>query len=254
MAVINIKVISDAVCPYVSGYASPWLGCPVFADRGIGPSQTQCYLGKKRLERAIDVYKKTVPGGADDRFAVSWLPFYLDPDAPKVGIPSSERMAQKFGADRSRALIARMRAVGAAEGIHFTYEGKAGSTRDAHRLVQLAKHKAKADGSTDSTDSTDLENAVIAQLFRTYFEEGGNITAHDDLAAAAERAGLDGPEVRAWLASDSGGPEVDAAVDEAYARGVSGVPHFIINDSIEVGGAQDVRTFVEEFVRARREA
>ncbi|EFX00848.1 dsba-like thioredoxin domain containing protein [Grosmannia clavigera kw1407] len=222
MVVINIKVISDAVCPF-------------------------CYVGKKRLERAIDLYRRSVPGGADDRFNISWLPFYLDPGSSKVGIPSLERMAQKFGADRSRAIIAHIRGVGATEGIDFTYAGKAGNTRDAHRLVQLAKQK-ETDGSTD------LENAVITHLFRSYFEDGGDITSHDDLVAAAELSGLDGPEVRAWLSSGKGGVEVDAKVDDAYARGVSGVPHFIINDNIEIGGAQDVQVFVEKLMKARREA
>ncbi|CAK7201852.1 hypothetical protein SEUCBS139899_004567 [Sporothrix eucalyptigena] len=218
MAAINIKVISDVVCPF-------------------------CYLGKKRLEKAIELYQKTVPGGADDKFTVSWLPFYLDPTAPKTGIPTKERMAQKFGADRVAALNARMRQMGIAEGINFTQEGKVGNTRDAHRLIQLAK-----------TQGAEREDAVVNSLFRSYFEEGGDVTSHDDLVKAAERGGIDAATTRAWLddGSDKGGAEVDAEVSEAYQRGVHGVPHFIINDSVEVGGAQDVQTFIAEFLRAKK--
>ncbi|CAK7269494.1 hypothetical protein SEPCBS119000_003597 [Sporothrix epigloea] len=220
MAVFNIKVISDVVCPF-------------------------CYLGKKRLEKAIEIYQKTVPGGSDDRFTVTWLPFYLDPTAPKTGIPTKDRMAQKFGADRVAAMNARMRALGQAEGIQFTQEGKTGNTRDAHRLIQLAK-----------TQGDEREDAVVSSLFASYFEEGGDITSHDDLVKAAERGGIDAATARTWLdsSSDNGGAEVDAEVGEAYQRGVHGVPHFIINDKIEVGGAQDVQAFVGEFVRARQAA
>lgn len=174
---------------------------------------------------------------------MSWLPFYLDPTAPKTGVPTKERMAQKFGADRVAALNARMRSMGVADGINFTQEGKTGNTRDAHRLIQLAK-----------TQGADKEDSVVSSLFRSYFEEGGDITSHDDLVAAAERAGIDATTVREWLGSDKGGAEVDAEVSEAFQRGVHGVPHFIINDNIEVGGAQDVQTFVGEFLRAKKNA
>lgn len=223
MALIHVKVISDAICPF-------------------------CYMGMKRLDKAMDLYKKTVPGAANDRFAVSWQPFYLDPSGPAVGVPAVERMAQKFGADRAPAMIERVRAMGAAEGIDYTYQGKVGSTRDAHRLVQLAKEKEKE---KDSNADTTLQNTLMASLFRSFFEEGGDITSHDMLVAAAERAGLDGAEARAWLASDSGGAAVDTEVNEAYARGIHGVPHFIINGRVEVGGAQDVQTFVNKLVQAR---
>lgn len=150
-------------------------------------------------------------------------------------------MAQKFGADRVAALNARMRQMGQSEGINFTQEGKTGNTRDAHRLIQLAK-----------TQGTEKEDSVVSSLFRSYFEEGGDITSHDDLVAAAERGGIEAATARDWLKSDKGGAEVDAEVSEAFQRGAHGVQHFIINDSIEVGGAQDVQTFVGEFLRAKK--
>ncbi len=187
-----------------------------------------------------------MPGAADDRFNITWLPFYLDPTAPKTGVPINERMAQKFGGpDRVAAMNARMRAMGAPEGINFTQEGKTGNTRDAHRLIQLAKSKG-----------AERQDAVISSLFRAYFEEGGDITSHDELVAAAERGGLDAAEARAWLddGKDRGGAEVDTEVGEAYDRGVHGVPHFIVNDQAELGGAQDPATFVNEFQRLKRQA
>lgn len=133
--------------------------------------------------------------------------------------------------------------MGAAEGINFTLEGKLGNTRDAHRLVQLAK-----------TKSNELENKVILELFKSYFEQGGDITSFEMLTAAGEKAGLDKSETRAWLESGKGGAEVDREVEEAYRKGVSGVPNFTINGRYDLSGAQEPETFVAEFLRAKESA
>jgi predicted DsbA family dithiol-disulfide isomerase len=204
----------------------------------------QCYLGKKRLERAIGLYKKTVPGGAEDTFTITWHPFYLDPSLPKgEGIDPKVHLGRKFGPDRLAMVHARLKALGEAEGINFSLNGKIGNTRDAHRLVQLAK-----------TKSNELENKIISELFRSHFEEDGNVTSHDMLIAAGEKAGLDKDEVKQWLESGKGGQEVDREVEEAYKKGVHGVPNFTINDRYQVEGAQDAETFVEEFVRVKESA
>lgn len=207
----------------------------------------KCYLGKKRLDRAIALYQKTVPGGAEDTFRVTWKPFYLDPTLPQgVGIPVRERMAQKFGADREEALTRRMALMGQSEGICFSFQGKMGNTRDAHRLVQLARAR--------EAQSAGVQERLMAALMRAYFEEGGDITSHELLLRAAAEAGLDGGEAKAWLEGGKGGDEVDAEVEEAYAKGISGVPHFIINDKYEIGGAQEVEAFLGEFMRAKEAA
>ncbi|KAL8375896.1 hypothetical protein RB595_007155 [Gaeumannomyces hyphopodioides] len=226
MANISIKVISDNVCPF-------------------------CYLGKKRLEKAIELYKKTAPGGADDRFTVTWHPFYLDPTLPPVGRPLEEVMTRKFGSvERVRAIHERMAATGRQEGINFTWQGRVGNTRDSHRLVQLARAK----GGPSEANMAQAQDRLISSLFRAYFEEGADITSADALVAAAERGGLDAAEARAWLEQGKGGAEVDEEVERAYQRGVHGVPHFIINDDIEISGAQEAGTFLAELVRAKRAA
>lgn len=81
----------------------------------------------------------------------------------------------------------------------------------------------------------------MAALMHSYFEDGGDVTSHTKtLLDAAEKAGLDKAEAEAWLDEGKGGDEVDKAVEWAYAKGIQGVPHFIINDRYEIGGAQDV--------------
>lgn len=182
--------------------------------------------------------------GEESLSRIAGKPFYLDPTLPPgKGVPVQERMAQKFGADKLDVMTQRMRHMGQSEGICFSFQGKMGNTRDAHRLSQLAK-----------TKGLDMQSRVMAELMRGYFEESGDITSHDMLLDAAEKAGLDRAEAQEWLEQGKGGEEVDKEVEWAYAKGVQGVPHFIINDRYEIGGAQDVEAFLGEFVRVKTAA
>ncbi|KAI1493784.1 DSBA-like thioredoxin domain-containing protein [Biscogniauxia mediterranea] len=210
-----IKIVSDTVCPW-------------------------CYVGKKRLDRAIDLYRKVYPGGKDDTFTISWSAFYLDPTSPRVGIPVLERMAERFGTDRLQAIHQRLTAIGREEGIAFRFAGRIGNTRDSHRLIQLAKTKGH-----------EVENRVVLELFQSYFEGDGDITSHDMLIAAGEKAGLPAAEVREWLASGRGGAEVDAEVLEANMMGIHGVPNFTIQGTHVVDGAQDSQVFMAEFAKIK---
>ncbi|KAI8622910.1 DSBA-like thioredoxin domain-containing protein, partial [Xylariaceae sp. FL1651] len=215
MTNFNIKIVSDTVCPW-------------------------CYVGKKRLDRAIELYRKTYPAGRDDTFAISWAPFYLDPTSPAVGVPVKERMAQKFGATRLEMIHQRLSTIGQEEGIKFTFAGRIGNTRDSHRLIQLGK-----------TKGTEVENRVVMELFKSYFEGEGDITSHATLIAAAEKAGLAAAEVKEWLETGKGGAEVDKEVQEAYANDIHGVPHFTIQGTHNIGGAQEAEVFMSTFAKIK---
>lgn len=209
-------------------------------------------MGKKRLDRAIATYQRTFPGASADTFTVSFMPFYLDPTAPAVGMPLAERMAQRFGpATRVAAMQDRLRQIGRAEGIDFAFDGRIGRTRDAHRLVQLAKVVDKRTRAPREEGTGKVENALVDALFVSYFERGGDITSHDMLAAAGVEAGIDEGEVRSWLAEGKGGKEVDEEVRDAAMKGIHGVPHFEIQGKYTVDGAQDVSAFLEEFAHVK---
>lgn len=148
-------------------------------------------------------------------------------------------MLQRFGPG-FEVMQQRLHAAGRRDGINFSTGSRVGNTRDSHRLVELARAKGAA-----------AENRVVAELFRSYFEQDGDITSHDMLVAAAARAGLDEAEARAWLAGDHGGAEVDAQVARANARNVHGVPQFTIQDQVVVDGAQDPEAFIRAFVAVK---
>lgn len=98
-----------------------------------------------------------------------------------------------------------------------------------------------------------MQTRVIEELFAGYFENQMDITSHAAILEAAVKAGLDKSEAKAWLDSDKGGPEVDKEVQDAYAKGIHGVPNFTINGKFEVGGAQEPAAFVQLFERIKRQ-
>jgi len=200
-------------------------------------------MGKTRLEKAIATYKSTVPQAEKDTFTITWHPFYLDPTLGKVGVPAQIHMTNKFGAERVKMMTARLQALGQTEGIPFASRGPIGHTRDAHRLLQLAK-----------TKGGDVQNKLVGELFQAHMEEGMDITSVDGLVDTAVKAGIDRDEARRWLEEGKGGEEVDREVGKAYAKGVNGVPHFTINGKYVLEGAQEPDLFVRTFVRAKAEA
>ena len=59
MTKFKIVVVSDTVCPW-------------------------CYVGKQKLDLAIQSYKELHPD-SNDEFSTTWMPFYLNPDSPREG-------------------------------------------------------------------------------------------------------------------------------------------------------------------------
>lgn len=206
---------------------------------GILIIASQCYVGKNKLEKGISLYKSRHPD-TKDTFSTTWLPFYLNPAAPKQGIDKRQYYKSKFGEKRTEMIFERLNAAGKDVGISFKYGGKTGNTRDSHRLIQLGKSKGPQ-----------MQTRVVEELFKAYFENEQDITSHDVLRKAAVKAGLAEAEVREWLESDKGGKEVDKEVEEAQMSNISGVPNFTIQGKYEVGGAQDPAAFVQLFERLK---
>jgi predicted DsbA family dithiol-disulfide isomerase len=223
----NISIISDTVCPW-------------------------CYVGKNRLQVAINTHKQSFP---NDTFTTAWFPFYLNPDAPKQSRDKQTIYVEKFGEQRVKMMQGRLSEIGHELGINFAYGGKTGNTRDSHRVVQLAKTKGE-----------ETQTRVMEKLFNAYFELNEDITDHAVLTKAAVGGGLEETEVKEWLESDKGGPEVDREVAAAQRRFISGkfsfyktvkfklltpatpgVPHFTFNNMYEVGGAEEPATFLQIF-------
>lgn len=157
-------------------------------------------------------------------------------------MPRREYIERKWGPGRGPEVYSRVAAAGRTVDIPFAFENITvqPNTLDAHRLLNYADREGRQD-----------EMAEV--LFKAYFLEGANLTDRDALAAAGERAGLDGQAVANYLASDADRDTVGQADTEARSAGIGGVPFFIFNRRVSVSGAQEVDVLLEAMESAQKE-
>ena len=208
---VTIDVISDVVCPW-------------------------CYLGKRRLARAVGLLPE-IP------VVVRWRPFRLDPTIPPEGVARADYLTAKFGSlealdESHRQLGAR----GQEEGIAYNFDRitRSPNTMDAHRLVRWAA----AEG---------VQDDMVERLFAAYFSQGLDIGDPAVLADLAADVGLDGEAVARRLAGDEDRELVAAEIENAYRIGVSGVPCYIIDRRLAVTGAHAAEVLVQAIEQALAE-
>ncbi len=197
-----------------------------------------CYVGKRRLEKAVAALDEK------QQVRVRWRPFELNPQMPKGGMDRKEYRTAKFGSwERSLALDAQVAAAGKAEGIPFAH-GKmlrTPNTLDAHRLIRLA-------------DAEGVQDAVVEAVFRAYFTDGRDIGDVAVLLDVAAGAGLDRGRAETLL---TGGADIEAVrreEAEAQRRGVTGVPFFVVNNTVALSGAREPNAFLAAFRQAGAES
>jgi predicted DsbA family dithiol-disulfide isomerase len=208
---IALEVVSDVVCPW-------------------------CYIGKRRLERALTAMATTA-------VEVRWRPFQLDPSIPKGGIPREEYLTRKFGsAEKVRAIQAPVIAAGALEGIQFRLDliQRSPNTLDAHRLLRLAHTEG-------------LQDRMAERLFQLYFLEGADVGDVDVLVSAASDCGMEADAVEEYLAGNREHCEIEQEIAQASRMGITGVPTFLIGGRYVVVGAQDARYIAGAIARVRAE-
>ncbi len=199
-----------------------------------------CYIGERRLERAIEEL------ALSDKVTIDYRAYELDPNAPKeVTGPTDERFAAKYGLslEQAKAQINQISDLGRELGIDFNYiSTRYSNTRDAHRLMKLAQEKY---------DRATVERLNEA-LFAAYFTENLVLSDHDVLVDKAVSVGMDAQQVREMLDSDRYDNEVRFDEREAAMRGIRGVPYIVFNGEFAVPGAMTVDGFKSALERALR--
>lgn len=174
--------------------------------------------------------------------SISWYAYELDHGLPTDGsLLKMDRYKQKFGEGRVKQMLPQMTETGKQEGINFSFGGKIGSTFDSHRLLHYAKQQ---------DDGEKKQNDLINVLFRAYFEQEQDLSDHQVLIKAAEQVGFNPNEIKQFLQSDQYKKEVQQEINHSQEERISGVPHFRINDRIELSGAQDPQQFIQAFRKA----
>lgn len=205
---LTIEVVSDVVCPW-------------------------CFVGLRRLERAIDLVREEQP---DFQYELRWRPFFLNPDTPQEGEPYLPFLVQKFGGrERVEEIWQRIREVGATLGIDYHFEKiqVRANTLMAHRLIHWAQQQGDASG-------------VVEGLFKAQFEQGENVSDRLVLANVAAACGYDHTEVLSYLDSDEDVSLIQHMEHESRTWGVNSVPTFVFDRKSGVQGAEDPMVLATE--------
>jgi predicted DsbA family dithiol-disulfide isomerase len=212
---LSIDIVSDVVCPW-------------------------CYIGKRRLEAALQLYRGQRPEAPAPE--VVFHPFELNPDMPREGIARADYIAKKFGA-RGYSAHDRLVHAGAQLGIAFAFDKieRQPNTLAAHALIEAARLKG-------------VQGAVKEAMLKAFFADGVDLTDEATLVRVAAEAGLDREAAEAALADESLRSAVAGEEEKARAMGVNGVPFFIFNQRIAVEGAQPPDVLLEAMLEAERES
>jgi len=205
---VRIDVVSDVVCPW-------------------------CFIGKRRLEKAIAL----TPGVPVE---VHWHPYFLNDWVPREGMARNDYLTAKFGSpERYGEIAQRVAAAAEAEGLTYALDkiARQPNTIDAHRLIRWAGGIGKA--------------AEMKQhLMDLYFTEGADLSNRAVLVQAAADVGLDPEDVREALASDQDVAAVEQEAQSAKEAGIQGVPMFIFSGRFAVSGAQAAEYLAEAIERS----
>jgi predicted DsbA family dithiol-disulfide isomerase len=199
---VKIEIWSDVVCPW-------------------------CYIGKRRLERALGQFEHA------DEVEVAWRSFQLNPDTPPgTAVPTPDYLARRFG-PQAKAMTGRVAELAAEEGLDFDFDAALTvNTLDAHRLLHLAADLGIGD-------------AAKERLLRAHFTEGADLSDHQTLTRLLGEVGADSERVRAVLAGTEYADTVRADIEQARRLGANGVPFFVIDRKYGISGAQPAGTFLQ---------
>ncbi len=202
MAKVEVDVVSDVMCPW-------------------------CYIGRKRLEKALNSLENT-------DVEVRWRPYQLDSTLPPEGKDRQKYLSDKFGgAEQAQEKYRQIELAGKAEGINFSFEKIeiAPNTLNAHRLIRWSANGGE-----------EVQQKMVDRLFELFFEEGANLADNDVLIEAGVEVGMDRDLLEKLLPTDADLKEVKQEVALAQNMGIRGVPCFIVNNKHAVMGAQEAET------------
>ncbi len=211
---MQIEVWSDVICPW-------------------------CYIGKRKLEMALAKFPHW------ESVQVIWRSFELDAGSPRN--PSgtlNEMLAAKYHVTLQEAEDMNARVSKAAKEVGLDYHlesARPGNTFDAHRLLHFAA-------------SRQLDDVASERLMQGYFSESLAVGDIHALARLAPEFGLTEQEALAVLESDAYANHVRADEARATDFGITGVPCFVIDESIVIAGAQPVEVFADTLQKAWQES
>ena len=156
---IKLDIFSDTICPW-------------------------CYIGKKRLDKAIKKFNT-------EEFKITWRPFQLNPNMQADGMDRTEYLVSKFGSeDAAKTIYDNIFEEGEKENILFQFDDIkiTPNSFNSHRLLALAYQKK-------------IQNKMMEDLFQSYFIKGQDIGDPTVLLDIAIKHNIDEDEFKKLLST-----------------------------------------------------
>tara|TARA_B100000963_G_scaffold228652_1_gene199385 strand:+ start:126 stop:761 length:636 start_codon:yes stop_codon:yes gene_type:complete len=198
---IELDIFSDTICPW-------------------------CYIGKKRLDKAIEKHNHL-------EFKQTWRPFQLNPSMAPDGMDRQEYLVSKFGsADAAKTIYDNIYEEGLKVGIDFNFDSieVTPNSFNSHRLLALAYEK-------------NIQIEVLDDLFESFFLKGEDIGNPNILLSIATNNSIDEDELKNYLSNKDNIEPLANEELQARKMGISSVPTFIVNKQIVINGAQTSENF-----------
>lgn len=206
---MRIDIIFDTICPW-------------------------CYVGKRRLEKALAQRPLVRP-------EIRWRPFLLNPDMPPRGIDRKTYLEGKFGGPyRVKQMYAAVAAAGEQEGISFDFEqiARTPDSLPSHRLIRLAA-------------SMGCAGLAVETLFSAYFTQGVDIGDESELLRIGMELGLARAAIGRALHDEEDTNKILSENGRSHRLGINGVPSYVFNDNYALAGAQESDIFLRLIDLAR---
>ncbi len=209
---MKLDIVFDTVCPW-------------------------CFIGKRRLERALKRRPTATP-------EIRWRPFLLNPDMPSTGIDRTAYLIKKFGSEtRVRRVYGAIGEAGQSVEIDFAFDRirRTPNSVPSHRLIRYAARHMDP-------------SPIVEELFQAYFMRGADIGDTEFLADLAAQHGMSAKSVASFLRSDEEAETVYEENARAHRLGINGVPAFSFEGHMIISGAQEPEVLVRMIDAASAEA
>ena len=203
----KIEIFSDVVCPW-------------------------CYIGKRNLENALQILNEK-----DEQFesTLNWRSFQLNPQLNEEGILRQDYITNKFGEGANSEIIyERVRLAGEAVGLTMNFDKiiMQPNSSKMHSLIYAAKETNK-----------DIE--LIENFFKAFFIDGMNLTDFEIVSKVASDSGLDSETINGVFHDNLFEKFVQEDIIMSKKYNITGVPFYVIDDSIGISGAQRPEVIVD---------
>ena len=168
-----------------------------------------CYIGKARIDKLQKEFD----------LDVEWKGFEIHPETPSEGQTLEELGMSKDYIEMSKRNVENL---AKDANLDLRKRQKISNSNLALRITEFAKERGKF-------------NEFHNRIFRSYWQEGKNIGDFEILFDIIEEIGLYKDDLKRYLKSDKSKEKLDIYLKEVRDRGVTGVPTFIVGDTLVVG-------------------